>query len=395
MSLRQFGTLAFAVSAALAVQVARADDTQGGQFDPFEVRLRADYLAPTNKSDAVGTAIPQNAVHVNSKWIPDLNLEYFFAPHWSSELVLTYPQKQNVTLSGGELGHFTHLPPTLTAKYNFMPESAFQPYVGAGVNLTLISSVDLANHALGLKSSSIGPAVQAGFDLKVAEHWYVNADVKWVKIGSPVDATASGARVTYVHVDPFLFGIGVGYRFGGHPAPAPMPVAATPPPPPPPVAAPPPPPVVAAPEPDSDGDGVPDRLDKCPGTPHGVKVDANGCEIDEVVLRGVTFNTASAKLLPASDSVLDEVASTLKQRPNSTAEVRGYTDSVGKSAYNHKLSQRRAESVVDYLVAHGVAASQLTAKGFGEENPVASNKTAEGRAENRRVTIQFSRPEMR
>ena len=81
----------------------------------------------------------------------------------------------------------------------------------------------------------------------------------------------------------------------------------------------------------------------------------------------------------------------LQQHPG-PAEVHGYTDSKGKPAHNLVLSQHRAESVVRYLVAHGVPASSLTAKGFGEDNPVASNDTASGRAENRRVTIQFTEP---
>ncbi len=220
MSLRQLGMLAIAVSATLAVQAARADDSQAGQFDPFEVRLRADYLAPSNKSDAIGAlSVPANAIHVNSKVIPDVDLEYFFAPNWSTELVLTYPQSQTVSVQGTHLGTFKHLPPTLTAKYDFLPGQTFQPYVGIGVNLTLISSVDLAVPLstplpLTLKSSSFGPAAQVGFDLKVADHWYLNADVKWIKIGSAVGAVGVG-RVSYAHIDPFLYGIGVGYRFGG------------------------------------------------------------------------------------------------------------------------------------------------------------------------------------
>jgi outer membrane protein OmpA-like peptidoglycan-associated protein len=73
-------------------------------------------------------------------------------------------------------------------------------------------------------------------------------------------------------------------------------------------------------------------------------------------------------------------------------DIRGYTDSVGKPDYNQKLSERRANAVKDYLESHGVPPGILTAQGFGEENPIASNKTADGRAENRRVTVQFSAP---
>ena len=111
-----------------------------------------------------------------------------------------------------------------------------------------------------------------------------------------------------------------------------------------------------------------------------------------MVLKGVNFETNSAKLRPESTSVLDGVAATIQQCHCSKVDIRGYTDSVGKPEYNQKLSERRANSVKDYLESHGVPQGLLTAEGFGEENPIASNKTAEGRAENRRVTVQFTAP---
>jgi outer membrane protein len=187
------------------------------------VRLRAVDLSPANKSDAIPSlAVPADAIHINSKWLPDLDFEYFFTPNWSAELILTYPQSQTVTVEksalGGptDLGTFKHLPPVLTAKYNFLPQSDFRPYVGVGVNLTLISNVNLAVPTakpipLSLDSSSVGPAVQAGFDYKFAEQWFVNVDFKYVWIQS--DVKAGGAKVSTVHVDPLLSGIGIGYRF--------------------------------------------------------------------------------------------------------------------------------------------------------------------------------------
>jgi OOP family OmpA-OmpF porin len=141
---------------------------------------------------------------------------------------------------------------------------------------------------------------------------------------------------------------------------------------------------------DADADGVVDRLDRCPGTPAGIKVDANGCEIEEIVLKGVTFDTDKATLKPASIAVLDGVVELLRKRPEAKVEIRGHTDSVGKDAYNQKLSERRAQAVVDYLVSKGIPAANLSAKGFGESRPVASNDTPEGREQNRRVTLQFT-----
>jgi outer membrane protein len=373
-------TIGIAAAVAMAATVAfspsaRADDGN------FEVRLRAVYLDPANDSAAIPSLdVPQDAIHINSKWLPDVDFEYYFTPNWSSELVLTYPQTQTVTVEhsalGGptNIGTFKHLPPVLTVKYDFLPNEAFQPYFGVGVNFTIISDVNLAVpgvSALKLSSTSVGPALQTGFDYKLADHWYLNADVKWFKLGSDVDLPG-GTRVSSVTINPWLFGFGIGYRFGGHPSAAPPPMAA---PAPAPVAAPPPPVVQAAP----------------PPPPPVVKPAAPKVS-EEVVLRGVNFSTASAKLTPESSKVLDEVAASLAKRAVSTAEIHGYTDSVGKPEYNLKLSQRRAEAVVAYLVAHGTPASQLSAKGFGEENPIEDNKTAEGRAANRRVTIKFSEP---
>jgi OOP family OmpA-OmpF porin len=107
-----------------------------------------------------------------------------------------------------------------------------------------------------------------------------------------------------------------------------------------------------------------------------------------VVLKGVNFATNSAQLTPASSTVLDEVAATLVKRNDIRAEVAGHTDDRGAADYNRSLSQRRAESVRAYLLSKGVDASRLTARGYGEDSPIADNKTEKGRAENRRVELR-------
>jgi OOP family OmpA-OmpF porin len=129
-------------------------------------------------------------------------------------------------------------------------------------------------------------------------------------------------------------------------------------------------------------------VSKCPNTPAGVPVDADGCPIpQDVVLQGVNFETNSANLTADSKPVLDKVADGLKEHHRLTIEVQGHTDSTGSAAYNLKLSDRRANSVVDYLVSQGVPRAQLSAKGYGQTQPIASNATAEGRAKNRRVVM--------
>jgi OOP family OmpA-OmpF porin len=107
----------------------------------------------------------------------------------------------------------------------------------------------------------------------------------------------------------------------------------------------------------------------------------------KIVLRGVNFDFDKANIRPDAVPILDEAANTLKEYGDVTVSVDGYTDSVGTDAYNQRLSVRRADAVKEYLERHGVAASRLTARGFGETNPVASNETAEGRAQNRRVEL--------
>jgi len=138
---------------------------------------------------------------------------------------------------------------------------------------------------------------------------------------------------------------------------------------------------------DSDGDGVVDSRDACPGTPAGVKVDSNGCEIVAKVisLDGVFFHTNSAELKGDSYSVLDSAAGTLTSMPNVSVEVAGHTDSQGDAGYNQNLSQQRAETVRSYLISKGVSASRLSATGYGESQPVADNSSSAGRAQNRRV----------
>jgi outer membrane protein OmpA-like peptidoglycan-associated protein len=107
----------------------------------------------------------------------------------------------------------------------------------------------------------------------------------------------------------------------------------------------------------------------------------------KIVLRGVHFDFDKANIRSDSVPILREAASTLKENPSISVIVEGHTDSVGSDAYNLKLSHRRADAVRNYLVAHGVSASRIRTEGYGESQPVASNETADGRAQNRRVEL--------
>lgn len=188
-------------------------------------------------------------------------------------------------------------------------------------------------------------------------------------------------------------------------------------------------------EADSDGDGVVDSKDKCPGTPAGRTVNADGCELDsdgdgivdgddkcptvyaktadgcpeaapaapaalapaaapapaptpKLVLDDVNFDYDKATLRPEAHAKLDEAAASLQAWGEGKVEVAGHTDSRGSEAYNMGLSLRRAEAVRTYLIDKGIPADRLVTKGYGESQPVADNATKEGRYQNRRVELQ-------
>jgi OOP family OmpA-OmpF porin len=379
-------------------------------------RARGLYLDPRDRSDAIdesastGLVVPSNGVTSDNQWYPEVDLEHFWTPHWSTEISVTAPEYQDLdlTVAGGtraRVGAFKQGLNDVTMKYDFLPDAVVRPYVGVGINVTAFSHVSAG--PFGLNSTAVGPVGQVGFDIKLGAGWFFNADAKWARVRA--DLHFDGEPAGLIRLDPVLYGIGFGYRFGGTPAHSvPAPVVPTP--------------VTSAPVLDSDGDGVPDDLDRCPGTPAGVKVDAAGCpldsdhdgvpdyldrcpgtpvglkvdavgcEVQELVLRGVTFETGSAKLTAQSTETLDSVVAVLRQRPNAKAEVHGYTDSIGSDAMNLRLSERRAQAVVAYFEQAGIAPDTIMSRGFGKANPVASNSTAEGRAQNRRVTVEFMSP---
>lgn len=146
---------------------------------------------------------------------------------------------------------------------------------------------------------------------------------------------------------------------------------------------------------DADGDGVPNGLDRCPNTPADREVDEQGCsrveaglEAGRLILRNVYFDFNRATLRQQSRLGLDEVAEALIARPNLVIEVQGHTDSIGSATYNQQLSQARAQAVVDYLVTYPeLDRDRFIVRGYGESQPIATNETAEGRQENRRVEL--------
>lgn len=147
-------------------------------------------------------------------------------------------------------------------------------------------------------------------------------------------------------------------------------------------------PKAAAPAPagptDSDGDGVLDNVDQCPGTPKGARVNHLGCW----VLEGVNFDFDKWNIRPDAVVILDHAVDVLRANPEVRIEVQGHTDAYGSDAYNERLSDRRAKSVMDYFIRKGIDPDRLTWSGFGEREPIDTNKTSEGRARNRRVELK-------
>lgn len=170
---------------------------------------------------------------------------------------------------------------------------------------------------------------------------------------------------------------------------------------------------------DDDNDGVSNSKDSCPSTVSGAKVDAQGCNIDtdndgilntndlckntvvgaevnsdgcpKAVHLNINFENNSDKIKVVSQPQLQEYSNFLKTNKNYSSQIIGYTDSRGSASYNQKLSQKRAESVVSDLISKGVDANQLSSLGKGEQNPIAENTTAEGRAQNRRIDAKLIR----
>jgi outer membrane protein len=175
------------------------------QETPWMVRARAVHLDMSNH-DSTGLGLS-----VNNKTIPEVDVSYFFSPNVAAELILTVPEKQTVSSNGTSIGTFKHLPPTLLLQYHFTGLNGYKPYVGAGINYTDISKVNLLGGAATLDKDSWGGALQAGVDIPLDKNWSLNFDVKKVYIKTHV--YAAGVNAGTLKLDPVMVGAGVGYRF--------------------------------------------------------------------------------------------------------------------------------------------------------------------------------------
>ena len=311
-----------------------------------------------------------------------LGFGYHITKHWGVEGIFNYIDTKFDSTGEDVDGYLYHL----DGLYHFRPDKRLVPYLSAGVGgITL---------APDKGSSSTDPLLNGGGGLKyfLTDFIALRGDVRYIlAFGSTQNNLA--------------FTFGVTFNFGGKekevvPAALPPPVDSdgdgvydhedqcpnTP------AGA----PVDAVGCPlDSDNDGVYDHEDQCPDTPAGAKVDESGCPIvlkEEVSVElNVEFDLNKADIKPDYHDELSEVADFMKAYPLTAVVIEGHTDGSGSAQYNLQLSQRRAESIRQYLIDEfGIAPERLSAKGYGESKPIASNETREGRQRNRRVVAVIS-----
>jgi OOP family OmpA-OmpF porin len=289
--------------------------------------------------------------------------------HWNIEIEASM---LDVSGDGGPDTDFTGL--VLNGMYLWNRSSKFTPYLLAGAGY-LDADPDTGSSNEDLQAQ-FGPGFL--YDFGDSGNWSIRTQLlaRWA------DDDKDSASTD------LLLDIGVQYAFGGSKKSSAKPRtnASAPPPSTEPVAAPAATGAVAAAALDTDGDGVPDLIDECPNTVKGAKVNDVGCAY-ELTLSGTNYDVDAAVLSESGQKALNDVAESLKNFPEVNITIEGYTDSDGSEAYNQDLSERRAKSARDYLVRRGVPGTRITAYGLGEANPVASNDTPEGRAQNRRVVL--------
>jgi len=202
----QLAALGLALSAALPV--AAQQPSEGN----WMVRGRAVYLDWDNGQRSGLPLGGTTKVEAENRWIPEVDISYFLTRNIAAELVLTYPQKIDIDVGGTKQGTIKALPPSLLLQYHFTDLGAFKPYVGAGLNYTrFYKRNNILDGAAEVEKDSFGWTGQIGFDVALNKNWSINVDAKYVKIDT--DVKVGGSKVGHVDLDPWLLGVGIGYRF--------------------------------------------------------------------------------------------------------------------------------------------------------------------------------------
>ncbi|MCD6046456.1 MAG: outer membrane protein OmpW [Gammaproteobacteria bacterium] len=217
MMIKKLAAAVIAASTLFSLQ-AFADDTSTQTQSPWLIRLRAIDVVPDASSSTI-TGLGGHVNKVSNDAVPELDISYFLTKNIATELILG-TTKHDIKATGTalgqvDLGSVRLLPPTLTLQYHFLPNSTFDPYVGAGVNYTYFYGVNKGPVASSINySNSFGPALQAGADIAINKNWLINFDVK--KLFIQTNATVnvgSASYTTTAKLNPVVYGMGVGYRF--------------------------------------------------------------------------------------------------------------------------------------------------------------------------------------
>lgn len=197
--------LTAATALALASPAFAANDFKAGDF---MIRARALGVVPAED----GRVSNGDSVSIDNSVVPELDFTYFFTPNIAAELIAAVTPHDVKTSSGIDAGSSWLLPPTLTLQYHFTQFDGVKPYVGAGVNYTHFFNEDAGALNSVKYDDSFGGALQAGVDVPIQDNWYFNVDVKKVFINTTAKFSPSGVRAD-VDIDPWLIGVGVGYKF--------------------------------------------------------------------------------------------------------------------------------------------------------------------------------------
>ncbi|MFU8895665.1 MAG: OmpW/AlkL family protein [Gammaproteobacteria bacterium] len=222
----------FASALALAAALGLAAPAYAHEAGDWLFRIGASNVDPKSNNgslDMSAVDLGTLGVDVDDQIGLTFNITYMYTANIGVELLAALPFKHDIKVEGlpGTAATVTHLPPTLSLQYHFAPNAAFQPYVGAGVNLTwfmdeskkggLRAADDLLGVTTGIKvdSTSFGLAAQVGFDFIIDDRWFLNVDVRYIDISTDATLTVNGDNFTKakVDVDPLVYGIHVGYRF--------------------------------------------------------------------------------------------------------------------------------------------------------------------------------------
>ncbi|MFJ5445150.1 OmpW family protein [Methylobacillus methanolivorans] len=191
----------------LLLPVAAAADTEA--LSPWQARAGISLIAPKSNN---GSILDNTAdVTLSNRVGPTVNIAYFITPHWAIDLLGGLAFKHQIDVNGSRAGEAKHLPPILSLQYHFRPEATLRPYVGLGLNYTTFLDEKLDNGAKLKLGDSWGPALQAGLDYALDNHWTIGADIRYARINTKVKI--NGLDAGDVSINPIVYTLNVGYRF--------------------------------------------------------------------------------------------------------------------------------------------------------------------------------------